>query len=1586
MHTEVDLVMIDKATYDEVLKEKRVGLFKRDAAIMILREKTHVDRTKDDIRVLDALIEENEFFRTLDLRIRSELCKQMTYVCLEPNETLFRQGEESDAFFLILAGQVGVYIKQQLEAQGKQLVKDVLVATIHEGGTFGEWGLQQEQPRTATIKSFTPCELVRIGKQEYEYVLREHRQQAWKLDAAVQIVKSTKPGRRTDEDLRKLLELIRSKTAFHDYSQELRIGLCQHLEHFAVTGGETIFRQGDAPDFMYILVKGDVQVWHNKNLKAWKASVVKRKSAAPPEFGKVGENASKAINDPRASTTGPAGAFATTAKKVASSLVFKKFVGRVKDKAPHDNEDATSSEGEALSASSSMQAKRGRRNTALVTKDEYAPGLQLWAPLAQHLKALGRSKPSQNQIARLQEFSRMGSAKTAPKGERLSALDISKGKSQVREEKATSVSAQNVSQTFGQAFTGFSQRIESKMVPPKVAPEKKAPREAGVGIIRRADGHGEEAAEKTPKKTQPEAANVIVEDPKKGVIFNAGGGGAAEGEEDDEEDDASKDDSKSNTCIAELKEGDVFGEQGFLTNDRRSATIKTLGNCELLGIDRDTFTSLMRSELMKKQAERMQFLRRWLPAVEELPQAALEKLTLHFRDDRKTRGALLCIEGDEREQNTDGDRLKVIVEGQAKVVRGGLWAQKAAKKQLDGLGVEGSAAFEPTWAQRGGMAIETLLPGQIVNASSQLLSETEPFTVIVDSAEMLLVSIANVDLVNRTPQGIVEGLRATAELQRHWRSQRSSQLDTSPALDLALLSPPIVVAASGTLLDSPFLRWKHDVVEASDAAGCIVHHFRKWIPPELRAPGATVPGAHRSEVFHHLRLSAFPSRSDGQSKDEQQLQDSQTLPSSQQQSQQLALQESQQLEKEQVVERESQHSAQPEEQQPDRSGAAGASEGIKGHNSTRPSPQKPLDPKQQAVALALSREQEVDMQLQRREENASEQTMLPTAVKLEHALSLRGKTLKTDLSFQEVPPEMTETIHMWRCAGRKPPPNMGPRGRPGPQSPKALSTSLSKREGPVFSIEGFRDGSGSIDGIGSLSETGRNCDSWIGPSLIESTKDVVEPQKIPAVGSTSRASTHAPSGSRLPSSQGTRKLTSASPSWGSPSVPATPQARRPKAPGTAPGGPRSGALPPLTDNFGSPPHSAPAQSSGGGKRASSEKPRRRPSVADAIWWPEGTPWHQSTLGGSCPGPHWEGSSIAPMGTIRDLGITVPATPPVLTQRGALVLSVDCIDPLMITSASAFYSEDVMSNASGDFGDGLGEPWASRHSHGVSTDSAPLRRSLVMEGQDLDTWDSVFATEVSKGDSMTDPLNAGDSLEGYLSSQRMRVEGAQQRETRTPSRSPRRVNGGTAALPTSPRHDASPRAAPVGPPDQAQLEELTRIFGVFESVQDHSRSEALPPMPSMEQSTMVSEDSVWDQMRSIMSSIDEVNAGISRELREEMSLFTEGDAHATLISASQISPPPDRPFSRSIVRPPRSKLRAKDPFRPKPPPSEGAAINALAISQSTFSAQSPTLQVHSINKFLAKDGGRCDPTPKRRPLRKPPKPKASADAPEVENQS
>lgn len=315
----------------------------------------------------------------------------------------------------------------------------------------------------------------------------------------------------------------------------------------------------------------------------------------------------------------------------------------------------------------------------------------------------------------------------------------------------------------------------------------------------------------------------------------------------------------------------------------------------------------------------------------------------------------------------------------------------------------------------------------------------------------------------------------------------------------------------------------------------------------------------------------------------------------------------------------------------------------------------------------------------------------------------------------------------------------------------------------------------------------------------------------------------------------------------------------------------------------------------------------------------------------------------------------------------------------------------MSNASGEFGDGLGEPWASRQSHGMSTETMP-RRSLVNEGHELDVgWDSLFATEASKADSMTETFNAGDSQEA-LSPQRMRVEGVNRGQVRNSTGSGHRRLVGDAATRAGNTRDVAPHET-VGPPDAEQLEELTRIFGVLESVNSNSESrgpEALPPQNSMEQSTMVSEDSGWDHIRSIMSSIDEVHIGISKELREEMSLFTEGDAPAhNFRTTSYFSGSGERPMSRSVVRPRRPKLRAKDPFHPKgPPPSEGQAVNALEISQSTFSAQAPTLQVNSINKFLAKDGNRCDPSPnKKRPMKAfPAKTKAQKEKVEPEKHS
>ncbi len=75
------------------------------------------------------------------------------------DQILFKQGDLSDGFFLLLRGKVGV------------LVNNRSIARIQQGGFFGEISVIADVPRTATIYAMQDCQVLRIGKEAFWEIL-----------------------------------------------------------------------------------------------------------------------------------------------------------------------------------------------------------------------------------------------------------------------------------------------------------------------------------------------------------------------------------------------------------------------------------------------------------------------------------------------------------------------------------------------------------------------------------------------------------------------------------------------------------------------------------------------------------------------------------------------------------------------------------------------------------------------------------------------------------------------------------------------------------------------------------------------------------------------------------------------------------------------------------------------------------------------------------------------------------------------------------------------------------------------------------------------------------------------------------------------------------------------------------------------------------------------------------------------------------------------------------------------------------------------------------------------------------------------
>ena len=90
----------------------------------------------------------------------TRVAERMEPVRLMAGQTIIREGERSDAFFIVVHGRLGVY--QTIDGEERQ------VNELRKGDFFGEIGLLTGQPRLATIRAIEPSEVLRLDRDAFQ--------------------------------------------------------------------------------------------------------------------------------------------------------------------------------------------------------------------------------------------------------------------------------------------------------------------------------------------------------------------------------------------------------------------------------------------------------------------------------------------------------------------------------------------------------------------------------------------------------------------------------------------------------------------------------------------------------------------------------------------------------------------------------------------------------------------------------------------------------------------------------------------------------------------------------------------------------------------------------------------------------------------------------------------------------------------------------------------------------------------------------------------------------------------------------------------------------------------------------------------------------------------------------------------------------------------------------------------------------------------------------------------------------------------------------------------------------------------------
>jgi CRP/FNR family cyclic AMP-dependent transcriptional regulator len=87
------------------------------------------------------------------------------------NTTIMSSGDATDSLYIVLSGRLKVMMS---DSEGKEVILSILAP----GEFFGEMGLIDDEPRSASVVSIEPCELLSITKRDFKRCLAENFEMA----------------------------------------------------------------------------------------------------------------------------------------------------------------------------------------------------------------------------------------------------------------------------------------------------------------------------------------------------------------------------------------------------------------------------------------------------------------------------------------------------------------------------------------------------------------------------------------------------------------------------------------------------------------------------------------------------------------------------------------------------------------------------------------------------------------------------------------------------------------------------------------------------------------------------------------------------------------------------------------------------------------------------------------------------------------------------------------------------------------------------------------------------------------------------------------------------------------------------------------------------------------------------------------------------------------------------------------------------------------------------------------------------------------------------------------------------------------
>ncbi|MFO8057530.1 MAG: cyclic nucleotide-binding domain-containing protein [bacterium] len=132
----------------------------------------------------------------------------MQKVNFNAGDTVFRQGDNGDALYVIREGEMEILAA----SPDKDRIENV-VASLGPGELFGEMALVENEPRSASVRARTDAKLFRLQKDYFEKLMKQDHELAYKIYQPLTAILSQRL-RETTERLalaNKIIQMVSSK-------------------------------------------------------------------------------------------------------------------------------------------------------------------------------------------------------------------------------------------------------------------------------------------------------------------------------------------------------------------------------------------------------------------------------------------------------------------------------------------------------------------------------------------------------------------------------------------------------------------------------------------------------------------------------------------------------------------------------------------------------------------------------------------------------------------------------------------------------------------------------------------------------------------------------------------------------------------------------------------------------------------------------------------------------------------------------------------------------------------------------------------------------------------------------------------------------------------------------------------------------------------------------------------------------------------------------------------------------------------------------------------------------------------------------